>query len=195
RRMSRRAHESGKLLKALGHREDMPADIREEIKTAVASRLSAELATSGSGMSAEDVRHMVAAKAQNMDLDVYERSSAQFQEYMRDNLIDEGLLQRFARGRRLSETVQCLALLGNIEIGMAAHCLLKADATAMALLCKALGFENLTFAALLQLRTATTPMRAKAIAEAMRHYDSLDRRTAEITMKSVRERITERSPD
>ncbi|MGE0612275.1 MAG: DUF2336 domain-containing protein [Hyphomicrobiales bacterium] len=190
-RLSKRAEENGKLLNALGDRSDVPAAVLEDIKATVARRLSSELAGEGSGLSAERVKEMVASKAANLDLDVFERSSAQFQEFMKNDLIDEGLLRRFARGRRPSETVQCLALLGDIDIGMAAHCLLKADVTALAVLCKSLGFENNTFSSLLQLRTASSPVSGKTIAEAMRHYDALDKRNAEETMRQVRARLTE----
>lgn len=188
-RLTKRAEENDRLLTALGDRSDVPATVLDDIKATVARRLSRELAGDGNGISVERLREMIASKAENLDLDVFERSSAQFREFMKNDLIDEGLLQRFARGRRPSETVQCLSLLGDIDIGMAAHCLLKADVAALAVLCKSLGFENNTFSALLQLRTASAPLTGKTIAEAMRHYDALDKRGTEETMRSVRSRI------
>jgi hypothetical protein len=69
--------------------------------------------------------------------------------------------------------------------------LLDADLSALAVLCKANKFKSTTFAALIQLRTASNPLHVRIIAYAMRHYDTMDVKTAKRAIQTVRNRTTD----
>ncbi|GAB4231839.1 MAG: hypothetical protein Kow0032_14320 [Methyloligellaceae bacterium] len=72
----------------------------------------------------------------------------------------EHALAEMARVGWVGGSVACLAKLTKIDEAMAQHCLMTADLSALLVLCKAHGFKNATFSALLQLREAKKPDQA-----------------------------------
>lgn len=71
---------------------------------------------------------------------------------VRDSHASEKNLVKLAKGEMLQETITCMSKLTGMERDMVEHCLLRAELSALMVLCKANGFANTTFTVLLKLR-------------------------------------------
>lgn len=186
--ISKRAESNDSLLSALEVRTDLPPDLLAKVKRTVAFRLKRDLAGSHPEMDEEALNELVDSKAAEFAGTAAGAGEREKRADYRED-VTEGMLLGFARARRVPETVQSLAILSKLDVGIVAHCLLRADLAALAVLCKANGFDNTTFSALVQLRTSERPLSGKAIADAMRHYSALRVDAARQTMQQVRERF------
>lgn len=81
-----------------------------------------------------------------------EDGSAPIQDPIRPSYASEKNLVKLAKDDMLEETVTCMAKLTGLDSEMIEHCLLKAELSALMVLCKAHGFTNTTFTTLLKLR-------------------------------------------
>ncbi len=185
--LSDRARSSGTLMSALSTRADLPKNLIDDVKRNVTARLRKELIASDPGMDADRVEALVATQAEKIDVARYGASNERLRQLHRSGGIKEYMLVHFARKRRLPETVRCLALLTGLDDTLVSHCLLKGELTALGVLCKASGFSNTTYAALLQVRTTADRLDGLEIAAAMRSYDALTRRAAEAAIEHVKE--------
>ncbi len=177
--LSRQAAEHGEVMQALTTRRDIPSNMLGEIKEAVTERMKVELARSNPELDPAEVERMVAEKTASIDLAAFQASNDRLARMKDAGRITERMLSDFARARRLPETVRCLSLLTGLNDKLVSHCLLKAHLCALGILCKANGFDNSTYAALIQIRSASDRLRGTAIAAAMRGYNSLPKATAE----------------
>lgn len=185
--LSDRAQSSEPLLSALSTRTDVPDSLIEDIKLNVTARLSEELLASNPDLDSDRVEAMVAAQAEKIDVARFGASNEKLRQLHRAGRIKEPMLVNFARQRRLPETVRCLALLTGLDDTRVSHCLLKGELTALGVLCKASGFDNTTFAALLQIRTTADRLDGRDIADAMRSYHALSRKAAVAALDHVKE--------
>lgn len=183
--ISRRASDHAPIRTALEARGDFPDDMRSRIEQTVTARLTRELADAGRGFDQAEIAALVEQRTAALDLASVQASNEKLDRMRGAGQITERMLCDFARARRLAETVRCLALLSGLKDAMVAHCLLKAHLCALGVLCKANGFANTTYAALIQIRTASVPLRGSVIAAAMRGYDTLPRETAERMLQFV----------
>lgn len=190
--LSTRASGSSELFSALEIRTDIPKEMLAEMKRTVAARLKEELAGLSSGISSSEIDAIVDAKASQMNLGEQDGKPQDAQPTGKDQPVTEDMILAFARTRMVTETIQCLSLLSGMSFARVSHCLLEADLSALAVLCKANKFKNTTFAALIQLRATADPLYVRIIADAMRHYDMLDAATAQRTIEAVRERAAQK---
>ncbi len=184
--LSQRAQENSDLYSALEVRTDVPKEVLAEMKRTIAVRLWAEVAGMSSGVTGKEIDAIVEAKASEMNLGTPGRKTSTAPRSKPGQKVTENMVLSFARSRMQTQTIQCLSLLSGISFARVAHCLMDADLSALAVLCKAVNFKNTTFAALLQLRTASNPLHVRIIADAMRHYDLLHSPTARHAIQTVR---------
>lgn len=185
--LSRHAVEDEQVRAALVGRHDKPDGLLDSIKTAVVARLKSELARSRPDLDATELERIVAERTASIDLNAVQESNEQLARLQGAGQITERMLTDFARARRLPETVRCLALLTGLSDALVSRCLLTAHLSALGVLCKAHGFSNATYAALIQIRTSSKPLRGSVIAAAMRGYDTLPRATAERMLAFLRQ--------
>lgn len=190
-RLSVRAGRNSDLFSALEVRADIPKAMLTAMKRSVAARLKEELAGLSPNISSAEIDAIVDAKASQMNLDGDSRTDESAQA-RQERPITEDMILAFARTRMVTETIQCLSLISGMSFARVSHCLLEADLSALAVLCKANKFRNTTFAALIQLRASADPLYVRIIADAMRHYDMLDVETARQTIQAVRSRAAQR---
>jgi len=109
----------------------------------------------------------------------------------RPDKVTEKLLKDLANSKLLHKSIRCLSLLTGHPDSFARHCLLEGNISALSRLCKANGFETSTFAALLKLRSQVSQMEGASIADAIRFYRRLPRRTAQRSLgyEEVKEAI------
>ncbi|MGI9384170.1 MAG: DUF2336 domain-containing protein [Methyloligellaceae bacterium] len=188
--LSDRAKSSDALMSALSSRADIPENLIDEVKRNVSTRLKSELLASNPEMDSEQVDSLVNAQADSIDVESYKASNDKLLKLHQAGELKEYMLVYFARERRLAETVRCLALLTGLEDSLVSRCLLKADIAALGILCKASGFQNKTYSSLLQIRTTTNRLNGRAIADAMRTYDSLTTQAARSAIEHVRSQAT-----
>lgn len=182
--LSDRAKSSEALLSALSSRSDIPENLIDDVKRNVSARLKDELLESNPELDSKQVDSLVNAQADSVDVESYKASNDKLLQLHEAGELKEYMLIYFARERRLAETVRCLALLTGLDDALVSRCLLKANISALGILCKANGFQNKTYSSLLQIRTATHRMNGRAIADAMRTYDTL-------TVEAARSAITQ----
>ncbi len=186
--LTMRAGGNSNLFSALEDRPDMPKEKLAEIKRTIAVRLWTEVSGTSSGITGKEIDEIVEAKASELKLDSPGRKASAASCRKRDHVVTEDMVLSFARARMATETVQCLSFMSGISTNHVSHCLLDADLSALAVLCKAKKFKKITFAALIQLRTAPNPLHVRIIADAMRHYDTMDVETAKRAIQTVRNR-------
>ncbi len=186
--LSLRAKENSDLFSALEVRPDVTKEMLAEIKRTIAVRLWTEVAGMSSNVSGKEIDAIVEAKASEMKLGEPKRKMSDAARRKHLKTVSEDMVLSFARSRMQTETVQCLSLMSGISTVRISHCLMDADLSALAVLCKAENFKNTTFAALIQLRTASAPLHVRIIADAMRQYDLLDAATARNAIQTVRKR-------
>ncbi len=183
--LAHRANDNPDLYAVLELRTDLPEDILAELKQTVAHRLKQEIADIPISISGAELDAIIEAKAAQMNL----LSPGEMDEIGDDGAggsqVTESMVVAFARTRKLTEAIQSLSLISGLSFKRVAHCLLSADLTALAVLCKANGFANTTFAALMQARSASNPSPVRVVAEAMRRYDMLDAETAQRAIETV----------
>ena len=182
-----RAKSSDALLSALSSRSDIPENLIDDVKRNVSARLKRELRESNPELNSSQVELLINAEADSVDVEIYKASNDKLLKLHQAGELREYMLVYFARERRLPETVCCMALLTGLDDSVVSHCLLKANISALGILCKASGFQNKTYSALLQIRTATHRMNGRAIADAMRAYDTLTVEAAKSTIAQVKE--------
>lgn len=192
RQLSTRAGGNSELFSALEVRTDIPKEMLEEMKRTVADRLKEELAGLSSGITSSEIDAIVDEKASQMNLGDQDARPGKDKPAESETPVTEEMILAFARTRMVTETIQCLSLLCGMSFARVSHCLLEADLSALAVLCKANKFKNTTFAALIQLRATADPLYVRIIADAMRHYDLLDVATAQRTIEAVRERAAKK---
>jgi len=81
-----------------------------------------------------------------------EAEPAPIHDPIRSSYASEKNLVKLAKADMIEETITCMAKLTGMDGEMVEHCLLKAELSALMVLCKAHGFTNTTFTALLKLR-------------------------------------------
>ena len=190
-RLTMRAEGNSNLFSALEDRPDVPMEMLAEIKRTIAVRLWTEVSGNSSGITGKEIDAIVEAKASELKLDSPGSKPSSATRHKRDHVVTEDMVLSFARSRMVTESVQCLSLMSGIPTSRVSHCLLDADLSALAVLCKANKFKSTTFAALIQLRTASNPLHVRIIADAMRHYDTMDVKTAKRAIQTVRNRTAD----
>jgi len=194
-RISKRAGDNSDIFSALEIRTDIPQETLFEIKRAIAERLKVELSESSFNISGEDIDEIVEERASEMNLQSSgPHKLSKVQEKIRRAKAEEMILFH-ARNKKLKETIHALSLMSGVSAARVSNCLLEADLSALAVLCKSGNLKNETFAALIQLRSATNPVPNQMIAEAMRHYDMLNLSMARKTIQVVRQRATLADPN
>ncbi|MDA7947428.1 MAG: DUF2336 domain-containing protein [Hyphomicrobiaceae bacterium] len=183
-----RAATNSDLYSLLEVRADLPGEFLIQLKQTVASRLKQEVAGIPISISGADLDAIIEAKAAQMNLVPADGSSAGADGQPRNLNITENMVAGFARTRRLTEAIQGLSLISGLPLKRVAHCLLTADLTALAVLCKGHNFKNSTFSALMQLRSASNPSPVRVVAEAMRNYELLNAETARRAIETVRKK-------
>jgi uncharacterized protein (DUF2336 family) len=186
-RISERAGGNFDLFSALELRADIPEETLQAIKHNIAERLKAELATGSFEISGEDVDEIVEERASEMNLQSSDPPKLSKEQEKNLRIKNEELILFHARNRDITQTVQSLTLMSGVSVSKVSHCLLEADLSALAVLCKSGELEKTTFAALIQLRSATNPVHGRMVADAMRHYDMLNINTARRAIQVVRE--------
>lgn len=187
-KLSLRARENSSLFSALEVRSDVSKEMLAEIKRTIAVRLWSEVAGMSANVSGKEIDAIVEARASEMKLEEPKRKMSVAARRKHLQTVSEDMVLSFARSRMHTETIQCLALMSGISTARISYCLMDADLSALAVLCKAENFKNTTFAALIQLRTASAPLHVAVIADAMRQYELLDAATARTAIKTVRQR-------
>lgn len=92
---------------------------------------------------------------------------------------NEKALTEFASAGKLDEAIACMSVLTRMDEAMVRHCLLKAELSALMVMCKATGFANITFKSLLTLRNSHSESTgAIDMAQTMQRYDSMQADTA-----------------
>ncbi len=183
--LARRANDNPDLYAVLELRTDLPEDILAELKQTVAHRLKQEIADIPISISGAEIDAIIEAKAAQMNLLSPGELEGDEENAAGSSQVTESMVVAFARTRKLTEAIQSLSLISGLSFKRVAHCLLSADLSALAVLCKANGFANTTFAALMQARSASNPSSIQVVADAMRRYDMLDAETARRAIETV----------
>ncbi len=187
-KLTMRSQDNANIFSALEVRADVPAEILDEMKRTIAIKLWTEVAGMPSSITGKEIDAIVEAKASELNLDVPGGKVPAPPKIKNGQKITEEMVLAFARSRMQTQAIQCLSLISGISFARVSHCLLDADLSALAVLCKAHSFKNTTLAALIQLRTASYPLHVRIIADAMRQYDLLDAATARHAIQVVRKR-------
>jgi len=160
-RLSELAYDDAELRFALGLRPELSPGLFERFKTFVTDQL---LVATGeemvpktpppakSGGSAGEPSPPKTDPAAEGPKPAAEKDPAQVFDPVRDSYASEKNLVKLAAGGMLNETIACMAKLTELDHAMVEHCLLRAELSALMVLCKANGFGNTTFTVLLKLR-------------------------------------------
>jgi uncharacterized protein (DUF2336 family) len=151
-KMATRARDNSEVLQSLGARSDVPPDIMAMIKSKVADRMKSELAGSHSNVEENLVGALVERCAEDIDLDYCQESIAEIDRLHQKDAITEEMITRLPREIRLPDLVHCLGLVTGLDNWSVSQCLLKAELSALAILCKSNRFSNSTFLALAEMR-------------------------------------------
>ncbi len=184
-----RADENSGLVDALGSRSDIPAHIMNKIKTKVSGRMKSEFMDSHPDLDGQFVGEMIDRCAEDIDLDYCQESIAEFDKLHRSDGLNEEIVARLAREKRLPDLVHCLGLMTGLDNGSVSQCVLKAELPALAILCKSNSFSSSTFLALVEIRREDSALQSSALAQAARDYDALSPRTAERVMRFLTVRL------
>ena len=102
--------------------------------------------------------------------------------------LDERVIMHYVKLNKVEEIIYALSLLTSIDQKTVRHGLLTAELPALAVMCKANGFQRSTFASLLQLRENLSEIKSAQIIEAIRRYEGLDLSTAQRVMRFLKVR-------
>lgn len=186
--LTAKAWQNSDLLTALGSRSDLSEDLVGKIKQRVAQRLKQEMGSKNAPSDITNVDALIDRSTATLDIDGLEKSNAELTELANNKQLNEGDLVALAKAGRLSETVHALSVLTGLDHRMISHCFLKAEITALGIVCKANGFKSQTFLAFAQTRNGKNGIDARAIAHAMRDYDKLSQSNAKRTLRFLKVR-------
>ena len=188
--LAQKARKDGELLSVLGKRNDLPADLMNEIKQRVAQKIKSEMAGKYSQSDMADLDSLVDESAAKLDIDGFRKSNDEMQDRANRHRLTEVDIVDLAKSRKLSETVHALSVLTGLDNRMISHCLLKAEIAALGIICKANGFKTQTFLTLIQTRIGNDGIAARDVAKAMREYDSLSVGNAKRTLLFLKVRAS-----
>ncbi len=180
--ISKRAGTNPSLYNVLELRTDIPRAMLTEIKRTISERLKAELSSGSSSISGDEIDEIIEERALEMHLQSGEQARKIRAQKNRRPAISEEMILLLARKQKLTETVQCLSLMSGVSLSIVSHCILEADLSALAVLCKSGDLKCTIFAALIQLRSTSNPVPTPMIADAMRYYDML---TVDTALKAI----------
>ena len=188
--LAQKARTDGELLSVLGKRNDLPADLMNEIKQRVAQKIKSEMAGKYSQSDMADLDTLVDESAAKLDIDGFRKSNDEMQDRANRHRLTEVDILDLAKSRKLSETVHALSVLTGLDDRMIFHCLLKAEVAALGIICKANGFKSTTFLTLIQTRVGSDGIAARDVVQAMREYDSLSVHNAKRTLRFLKVRAS-----
>lgn len=162
--LAQKARTDGELLSVLGKRNDLPADLMNEIKQRVAQKIKSEMAGKYSQSDMADLGSLVDESAAKLDIDGFRKSNDEMQDRANMHRLTEVDIVDLAKSRKLSETVHALSVLTDLDDRMISHCLLKAEVAALGIICKANGFKSTTFLTLIQTRVGSDGIAARDVA-------------------------------
>lgn len=192
--LSEKAQSDGDLLTALGTRRDLPTDFMHEIKHRVMEKIKAEMAGKYTKSDIEDLHSLVEKSAENLDIDSIKQTNDDLQTKIRQDEFCEQDLVALVRAKRLTETVHALSLLTGLDDRMISHCLLKADISAIGIICKANDFQSPTYLTLIQMRIGQKGISSRDVARAMQEYDTLSISNAKRILRFLKVRCDVKLP-
>lgn len=184
--LAEKALDNGELLTALGTRKDLQPELMVKIKRRVTQRLKAEMASKYSSTDMMVLDSLIEKSTKALDLEGVKKSNDELQLRAQKDQLTEDEIIRFARTRRLPETVHALSVLTGLDDRMVSYCLLNADIAALGIICKASGFKSTTFLTLLQTRNGREGLPARDVARAMREYEVLGIANANRTLRFLK---------
>lgn len=171
--LAEKARKDGQLLTALESRDDLPPELMQEIKERVAQKIKKEMADVYSESDIAEVDTLVDRTADRLDLDGIRKSNDEIQHMAAGEGLTEDIVVGLAKSDRLTDTVHALSLLSGVDARIISHTLLKADVSALGILCKSNRFSSKAYLALLHTRKGQNGVAARDIARAMREYEAL----------------------
>ena len=191
-KLAKHADEDTTLNSNLHDRSDTPADLLKVVKERVAAKIKSEAREAGLGLSDHEIDQTIEDKSMDIDMsDNKNKLEAAFQEiqYLHNRKqLDERVIMHYVKLNKIEEIIYALSLLTSIDKKTVRHGLLTAELPALAVMCKANGFQRSTFASLLQLRENLSDIKSSQIIEAIRRYEGLDLSTAQRVMRFLKVR-------
>lgn len=202
--LSRESHERAvdraagnpELHEAVIGRESLPIDLINEMYFVVEARLretilkrNAEVDPAELDAALERGRKQLGARHGALPAD-YAESEAAIRALLAKNAVTPALLAGYLRNRETTKFLVALSELAGVDFNTARRILEKRELDALAIVCKAAGFERslfLTFAVLILDRDANAMGRAREYGEL---YETLPRDTAQRTIRFWRMRRT-----
>lgn len=186
--LAEKARKSGDLLSALESRADLPPEIMEEIKERVARKIKTEMADKYTESDMAKLDTLVDHSAENLDFEGFRKSNEEIRRKADSEGLSEDLILELTKTNRLADVVHALSLMTGIDGRLISHTVLKADPSALGILCKANGFSGTTYLALLRSRRGNNHLAARDIAKAMRDYDGLSVASAKRALRFLKVR-------
>ncbi len=189
-KLAKHADQDTKLNSNLHERSDTPADLLKVIKERVSTKIKTEAREAGLDISDREIDRTVDVKSIDIEMSDNKLEAA-FQEieYLHNRKqLDERVIMHYVKLNKVDEIIYALSLLTSIDQKTVRHGLLTAELPALAVMCKANGFQRSTFASLLQLRENLSEIKSSQIIEAIRRYEGLDLSTAQRVMRFLKVR-------
>lgn len=188
--LAAKAAKNNELNSILFERADTPADILQEVKKRVSTKLKAETREQGADISDVEIDSTIDAQSMKIEFNTAEeKASMQEIDFLHQRKqLDERVILHYVKLEKVPETIYSLSKMTSLEQEVVQHCVLQADLPALAVLCKANNFQRSTFASLLQLRENVIDTDASQIVDAIRRYESLDIENAQRVMRFLKVR-------
>ncbi|MEC9367105.1 MAG: DUF2336 domain-containing protein [Pseudomonadota bacterium] len=195
--IAEQARFSQDILDALASRRDLPPDLMAEVKRNVATRLKTEFRSGmPPGAAGQELDALIEQTAGSLDLSKLQAADAELVEQHSRKPLSEQHLVRLAREGNRAGVVRCLALMTGLDDPSVSFCMTRAEISSLGIICKAQGFANSTYLALLDIRLANIQNSAIVSARAVRQYNDLSRTAAERAMRflKVRKSVSTKTP-
>jgi uncharacterized protein (DUF2336 family) len=189
-----RAEGNGKLHKPLIGRHDLPPDLMNEMFWFVSKALREEIVMKNDAIDDALLDEILAdtKAAMEKESDDADANWSKPEKFIRrkERLkeLDQGLLVQLLRQGKLQEFVFGFARLADLDVRTAQHIIFKKDSQALAVGCKAIGFDRATFSNLLLLSDEEGERSTEEVFELLSMYDKITTEASQRTLRFWRTR-------
>ena len=189
-----RAENSERLHKPLINRQDLPPDLMNEMFWFVSKALREEIVMKNDAIDDALLNEALASTkaAMGNEAEEAEANWSAPEKFIRRKerlkQLDQGLLVQLLRQGKLNEFLFGFARLADLDVRTAKHIIFKKDSQALAIGCKAIGFDRATFSNLLLLSDEKGERSTEEVFELLSMYDKITTEACQRTMRFWRTR-------
>jgi len=187
--ITKRAEYSLAINEALLKRPDFPNDLRPHVNTNVTNGYNQEFANTNVDSSLEEMSHDPSLNSGDETDKIRVPFKKEITLLYNSGNLQQDTVVRFSRAKCLGSTAFAIAMLVSLDIKTVYHCIFEGSPMTLAILCRALDFNNATFWEIIELRKSAGKLPGNFLLEAGNILDTIDKNTSQRVLRFLKVRM------